>query len=349
MHQERNPPNQVGGTGDAKLGPSPSRGRVRSYKIRMTILQELAKVSPPKGTVLTIGVFDGVHLGHQYLLKRVSESATVHGLLTAVLTFRNNPASVLATDSDLQYITSLEDRLALIKSRDIDLVADVDFTEEVSLIEAPQFVKLLRESLKMRGLVVGPDFAVGHGREGDIPTLIRLGEEMGFWVETVEPVATGLELITSSGIRDRLVEGDVENASEMLGRWYSLTGLVVEGDRRGRTLGFPTANLRLDGQLVIPAAGIYATWARVEGRRYQAATCIGVRPTFGVHNRTVEAFILDYDGDLYGKSITLEFARRLREERAFPNVDTLVEQMKQDVEQSHAVLSGLPEALEHRG
>ena len=315
----------------------------------MTIHQELAKVSPPKDTVLAIGVFDGVHLGHQYILKRVSESAAMHGLQSAVLTFRNNPASVLDPESDLQYITSLENRLALIKSRGIGLVADVDFTREVSLIEAPQFVGLLQDSLRMKGLVVGPDFAVGHEREGDIPTLIRLGEEMGFWVETVEPVATDLQAITSSGIRDRLGEGDVEKASEMLGRWYSLTGLVVEGDRRGRTLGFPTANLRLDEHLVIPADGIYATWARVEDRRYQAATCIGVRPTFGIHNRTVEAFILDYDGDLYGKSLTLEFARRLREERAFSSVDTLVEQMTLDVEQSHAVLSGLPEALEHRG
>jgi len=348
LHQERNPLIQVGATGGAEIEPYlPSLED--SLPNQMTIHEELDKVSPLQDTVLTIGVFDGVHLGHQYLLKRVSESAAVHGLQTAVLTFRNNPASVLDAGPNVQYITSLEDRLALIKSQGIGLVADVDFTEEVSVIEARQFVQLLCESLKMKGLVVGPDFAVGHERRGDIPNLIRLGEELGFWVETVEPVATDLQLITSSGIRDRLGEGEVEKASEMLGRWYSLTGVVVEGDRRGRTLGFPTANLRLDEELAIPADGIYATWATVEGRRYQAATCIGVRPTFGVHNRTVEAFILDYDSDVYGKPLTLEFARRLREERAFPNVDTLVEQMKLDVEQSHAVLSGLPEALEQRG
>ena len=299
--------------------------------------------------MLTIGVFDGIHLGHQYLMKRVRELAARNGHLPAVLTFRKNPASVLVPGSSIQYITSLEDRLSLIRSHGIDLVVDVDFTQDVSLIEAHQFVELLCETLRMRGLVVGPDFAIGHKRQGDIPTLIRLGEEMGFWVETVDPVATDLQAITSSGIRCLLGEGDVEKASEMLGRWYSLTGLVVEGDRRGRTLGFPTANLHLDEELMKPADGIYATWTKVGGRRYQSATCVGVRPTFGVHNRTVEAFILDYDGDLYGKSITLDFVRRLREERAFPNVDTLVEQMRLDVEQSHAVLSGLPEALEHRG
>ena len=308
----------------------------------MTIRQELAKASPSKDTALTIGTFDGVHLGHQQLLRRLVTKAASDGLSPAVLTFRNHPRQVLNPGISLPYITTLEDRLSLLQDQGIDLVVAVDFTKELSQLRASEFVALLSEQLKMRGLVVGPDFALGHRREGDIPALKGLGAGMGFWVEPVEYAVTGGSAITSSGIRGLISEGKVEDASRMLARWYSLTGLVVEGDRRGHLLGFPTANLSWSADLVIPADGIYATWAIVDGRRYQAATCIGVRPTFGLSQRTVEAFILDFEGDLYGKPLTLEFARRLREELTFPSAEALIEQMRLDVEQTREALSSEP-------
>jgi riboflavin kinase/FMN adenylyltransferase len=305
----------------------------------MTVHQELAKISPPRDTVLTIGTFDGVHLGHQQLLQRLKALADSSGLLAAVLTFRNHPRLVLNSELELSYITTLEDRLDLLRGQGIDLVISVDFTRDLSLLGAREFVGLLCGHLKMKSLVVGPDFALGHGREGDISTLTHLGEEMGFRVQAIEPTMMMGDVIKSSKTRGLIAQGDVETASRMLGRWYALTGLVVEGDRRGRLLGFPTANLSLDPSIVIPADGIYATWAVVDGRRYQGATCIGLRPTFGVNGRTVETFILDFQGDIYGKPITLEFAGRLRDEQAFPNVEALVEQMKIDVAQTRAVLS----------
>jgi riboflavin kinase/FMN adenylyltransferase len=305
----------------------------------MTVHQELAKISPPRDTVLTIGTFDGVHLGHQQLLQRLKALADSSGLLAAVLTFRNHPRLVLNSELELSYITTLEDRLDLLRGQGIDLVISVDFTRDLSLLGAREFVGLLCGHLKMKSLVVGPDFALGHGREGDISTLTHLGEEMGFQVQAIEPTMMMGDVIKSSKTRGLIAQGDVETASRMLGRWYALTGLVVEGDRRGRLLGFPTANLSLDPSVVIPADGIYATWAVVDGRRYQGATCIGLRPTFGVNGRTVETFILDFQGDIYGKPITLEFAGRLRDEQAFPNVEALVEQMKIDVAQTRAVLS----------
>ncbi len=317
------------------------RPELAEGKGRMTIHQELAKVSPPRDTVLTIGTFDGVHLGHRQLLQRLKALAESSGFLSCVLTFRNHPRLVLNPGIKLSYLTTLEERVALLKGQGIDLVIVVDFTHELSLLKASEFVALLSDYLKMKGLVVGPDFALGHRREGDIPALKRLGEGMGFWVRPMEPAQMDKAVISSSVIRSLMAQGDVENASRMLGRWHSLTGLVVEGDRRGRLLGFPTANLSVDANLAIPADGIYATWATVEGQCYRAATCIGVRPTFGVNSRTVEAFILDFQGDIYGKPLTLEFARRLRAERAFPSVETLVEQMKLDVEQTRAVLSSL--------
>jgi riboflavin kinase/FMN adenylyltransferase len=305
----------------------------------MTVHQELAKISPPRDTVLTIGTFDGVHLGHQQLLQRLKALADSSGLLAAVLTFRNHPRLVLNSELELSYITTLEDRLDLLRGQGIDLVISVDFTRDLSLLGAREFVGLLCGHLKMKSLVVGPDFALGHGREGDISTLTHLGEEMGFRVQAIEPTMMMGDVIKSSKTRGLIAQGDVETASRMLGRWYALSGLVVEGDRRGRLLGFPTANLSLDPSVVIPADGIYATWAVVDGRRYQGATCIGLRPTFGVNGRTVETFILDFQGDIYGKRITLEFANRLREEQAFPNVEALVEQMKIDVEQTRDALS----------
>jgi riboflavin kinase/FMN adenylyltransferase len=305
----------------------------------MTVHQELAKISPPRDTVLTIGTFDGVHLGHQQLLQRLKALADSSGLLAAVLTFRNHPRLVLNSELELSYITTLEDRLDLLRGQGIDLVISVDFTRDLSLLGAREFVGLLCGHLKMKSLVVGPDFALGHGREGDISTLTHLGEEMGFRVQAIEPTMMMGDVIKSSKTRGLIAQGDVETASRMLGRWYALTGLVVEGDRRGRLLGFPTANLSLDPSVVIPADGIYATWVVVGGQRCQGATCIGLRPTFGVNSRTVETFILDFQGDIYGKPITLEFAGRLRDEQAFPNVEALVEQMKIDVAQTRAVLS----------
>jgi riboflavin kinase/FMN adenylyltransferase len=305
----------------------------------------LSRETLPGDTVLTIGTFDGVHLGHQQLLQHLKAAASREGLLSAVLTFRNHPRLVLNPGVNLRYITTLDERVALLKGQGIDLVFAIDFTEELSLLKASEFAYMLSKRLKMRGLVVGPDFALGHNREGDIPALKQLGTELGFWVKPVEPVLMDRIVIRSSVIRSLMAQGDVENASRMLGRWYSLTGLVVEGDRRGRKLGFPTANLSVESGLVIPSDGIYATWAVVEGRRYEAATSIGVRPTFGMNDRTVEAFLLDYEGDLYGKTVTLEFASLLREEQAFTTVEALIEQMKVDVERTRAVLSKSPLVL----
>ena len=308
----------------------------------MTIHQELAQASPSRDTALTIGVFDGVHLGHQQLLRRLKAIAKDRGLLAAALTFRNHPRVVLNPEVKLGYITSVEVREALLRAEGVDLVIPVEFTRELSLIKAREFAALLCDQLRMKAMVVGPDFALGNRREGDIPTLNRLGSEMGFRVEPVQAGLIGTSPVKSSEIRGRITQGDVKLASDMLGRWYSLTGVVVEGDRRGRLMGFPTANLSVDADLVIPADGIYATWAILDGQRHQAATCIGVRPTFGVSQRTVEAFILDFQGDLYGTPVTLEFASRLREDRAFPSAEALIDQMNVDVEQTRGVLSSLP-------
>jgi len=300
---------------------------------------DLASAAPPGPTMLTIGTFDGVHLGHRHLLKSLTVEASRTGCQTVVITFRNHPRSVLRPDLGVGYITSLDERIALLKQTGVTSVIPVDFTKEFAKIRAREFALLLVDILKMRGLVVGPDFAMGYKREGDVPTLIGLGKELGFSVNVAESFSKDAIVIKSSKIRAALSEGDVTGASGMLDRPYSLAGSVVKGDGRGRGLGFPTANLGLDGDSLVLANGIYATWAIVGGRRYLSATNVGTRATFGPGERLVESFLLDFDGDLYGKFLTLEFVKRIRAEECFPTVQGLIDQIKRDVVAIRSILT----------
>ena len=307
----------------------------------MTLQADIAGGPPPADTAITIGTFDGVHLGHRHLVRSLTEAAQRQGLTPIVLTFKNSPRSVLNPAAQLSYITDLETRLSLLHQPGIDRVVPVEFTREISQLSAAEFVDALSKELGMKGLVVGPDFALGHRRQGDVATLREMGKTAGFWVETVNNFSLDDAPVKSSAIRELLGQGQVERVKRMLDRPFSLAGEVETGDRRGRELGFPTANLAPKPSMAVPGDGIYATWAIVDGVRHQGATSIGVRPTFGGGgDRRVETFLLDFSGDLYGKRMTLEFEQRLRGELAFSSVDALVQQMKQDVEQSRAVLSG---------
>ena len=304
----------------------------------MRIDQELAVPSPARDSVLTIGVFDGVHRGHRYLIARLIHEGANTGHLAGVVTFRNHPASVLRPDFKPRYLTGLDERLRLISETGVDFVAPITFDSELSKVYARDFVARLQQHLRMRGLVVGPDFTLGHKREGDVAKLTALGEQMGFVVTVVDLLAAGVQAIRSTSVREAVAEGDVARAAALLGRDYALTGVVVKGAGRGKTLGFPTANVAVPPGRAIPADGIYATWARVGERRHMAATSIGIRPTFGESERTIEAFILDFDGDLYGQDVRLEFVRRLRDELKYDTVQALIEQIDTDVGQTRAIL-----------
>ena len=305
----------------------------------MRVHEDLPDTPPDKGTILTIGVFDGVHRGHQHLLKRVVEVASEGGMLSGVLTFVNHPRSVLVPDTCISYITSVEDRLALLKDAGVDMVIPLHFDLELSRLRAHEFTALLQERLKMAGLVMGYNFAMGFKREGTPENLASIGSEQGFSVTVVDAVSVEGGRVSSTVIRDSVTAGDVAGASSLLGRPFSLCGKVVAGEGRGRTiLGFPTANMDLPEDRLAPGNGIYATWACVGSERYMAATSVGVKPTFGDNERNVESFLLDFDGDLYGKEITLEFVQRLRDELRFDSPEALVAQMHVDVEQARETL-----------
>ena len=306
--------------------------------------QELSQAPASRGTVLTVGVFDGVHLGHQYLFQQVCSQAEANGCASAVLTFRNHPLVVLGRLPEVHYVTPLEERLRLIYAQGIDLAVLLTFDLELSYLTAREFVSLLQRHLHMRAMVMGPGFALGHNREGDFSTLTSLGQELGFTVHQVEPQLASDVMISSTLIRQSLDRGEVDRVADMLGRHFSLVGEVARGAGRGQGLGFPTANLVVSPEQAIPADGIYATWASVGGRRFPAATSIGTRPTFGPGERTIEAFLLDFQGDLYGQPLTLEFVQRLRDEERFDSPEELVAQMHRDVAQARSVL-----AFEARG
>ena len=295
------------------------------------LVSHLADVQERQPTYLALGSFDGVHLGHQALLKQLVARAKRAGVRSAVLTFFPHPRRVIQQLSDRYYITTLDDRLALLRDMGIDLVINHPFDENVRQMRAADFVDRLLISLDMRQLW-GGNFSFGYQREGTVPFLRHLGVERGFTVETMATmVAWDGELVSSSRIRHSLGQGNVVDVQGCLGRPFTLSGAVVKGEQRGRTIGFPTANLAVWSELLLPANGVYATFAWVAGKRYLGATNIGVRPTVNGRYTKVETHLLDFEGDLYGKNVQLEFCAYIRPEKKFPNLEALKTQIQLDV------------------
>jgi len=305
----------------------------------MSVEEELARFLPDKDTLLTVGVFDGVHLGHKFLLSRLLEQAGQQNLLGGVVTFRRHPQEVLRPQSKLPFLTDLVERNRLLENEGIALIVPLPFTPEVSRLNARQFVSLLKQYLRMRGLVIGPDFALGRGREGSADTLRALGKESGFSVTVVSAVMINGEVVSSTAIRKALAAGDMKKVCRLAGRTFSLHGAVVGGAGRGMELGFPTANLEIDPGQAAPADGVYAGWAYIDGRAYQAMTNIGQNPTFGDSKRAVEVYVVDYQGDLYGHELKIDIMERLRGEQKFDSVEELKQQMTEDVKHGKAILN----------
>jgi len=307
----------------------------------MEVFAEGAYPADAPRCAVTIGVYDGVHLGHRHVLARLHEVAADRGLPTAVVTFDPHPASVVAPTRAPLLLSSVERRLELLAVLGIDRCVVVGFDELVATEPPAGFVeRVLVGQLRAEAVVVGENFRFGHDRAGDVALLRAIAPTGGFEVEPVPLDAAGGEPISSSRIRARLADGDVAAAATLLGRPHELEGTVVRGDGRGRALGFPTANLAVDAGLVIPSAGIYAgTWTRPSGEARTAAISVGHRPTFYEHAELlVEAHLCDFDADLYGERGRLAFVARLRGEQKFDTVDDLVAQIARDVDASIAIL-----------
>ena len=305
----------------------------------MEIEQELASIAPKGETLLTIGVFDGVHAGHRYLLEKLQQRAAEKNLLSGVVTFNPHPQSVLHPNNQLLWLSDVEDRIRSLKELGINIVTVLTFTPKVAQLSAKEFMSLVKKQLRMRGIMVGPDFALGRGGEGNINLLHALGREMKFSVEVIPPFTIDGEVVSSTLIRQALVQGDMRKVERLMGRHFYLRGKVTTSDKRGRVLGFPTANLDIKPQQALPGNGIYATITQVDGKRFPSATNIGIRPTFGEGERMVETHLLNYKGDLYSREIRVEFVQKLRDEQRFPSPEELKAQIKKDIGDAEIVLA----------
>jgi riboflavin kinase/FMN adenylyltransferase len=305
----------------------------------MLVEEELARLSVKKETLLTIGVFDGVHLGHKYLISQLKEYARQQNLLSGIVTFRQHPQEVLSPQSKLPFLTDLSQRADLLKNEGIEAIITLSFTRELAQLSAGQFLSLLKEYIRMRGLVIGYDFALGRNKEGNTDALRALGQEMGFSVIVVPPIIIDGEVVSSTAIRNALAEGDMNRVQNLIGRPFRLHGHVIPGAGRGMELGFPTANLDIDPEQALPTEGVYATWTYIDNKAYQSVTNIGSRPTFSDGERTVEVYLLDYHSDLYEHELKIDIIERLRGEKKFNTVDELKKQITKDVEQGRTILN----------
>jgi riboflavin kinase/FMN adenylyltransferase len=289
---------------------------------------------------LTIGVFDGVHRGHQEIIGKLTAGAHENGAPAVVLTFDPHPATVLG-GHDIKCLTTPDERAKVFAELGVDMVITQRFTRDLSTVTAKEYMARLSERLGLRHLLIGYDFALGRGREGNATRLAEIGRELNYTVEVVQAVGDESGVISSTEIRKLVATGNITEAAKLLGHQYSLSGRVVHGDGRGHRINIPTANIDYPTQKVIPAYGIYACRAWIGTERFMAATNIGINPTFTPDKQTpnVEAHILDFTGDIYGKELKLEFIARLRDELKFNSVDALIKQIHADIARTREILS----------
>ncbi len=288
---------------------------------------------------LTLGIFDGVHLGHQRILRRVIERAQRIGGTSCVVTFDPHPREVLSPDTAPDLLTSTKKKVELIEALGVDAVCLIRFTPEFAKVDARTFVRdFLIKTLHTKVIVEGYDWRFGKGREGDVDLLREMGKENGYEVEQLDGLTIGEDIVSSTLIRGLVLKGGLDRAAECLGRKYSITGDIVEGSHLGREIGFPTANIEPHHE-AIPPNGIYAVWVDVAGMRKAGTLNIGVRPTVTEEKRrTIEVHIMDFYQDIYNEEIEITFVERLRDEQKFSSLEALTDQIKKDVEKARKVL-----------
>jgi len=305
----------------------------------MQIIDDLTKANLRQETILTIGAFDGLHRGHQALIGAVVARARATDRLAGLITFIPHPMMVLAPERAPRYITTPGEKLGLLESLGIDLVVLLPFNRQMASMPARSFMRRVSGQLRLGELWIGTNFALGRNREGNAAYLQELGREFGYELTVFQPLHSDGQVISSSRIRSLLLEGRVGEAASLLGRPPTIAGEVVHGAQRGRQLGFPSAKLKVRPERAVPADGVYAVFALLGSERHKAVANLGVRPTFDTGARTVETHILDFDEDIHGCDLVVEFVARLRDEQRFEDVDDLIRQIKIDSQAARRILS----------
>jgi riboflavin kinase/FMN adenylyltransferase len=313
----------------------------------MSHIYDLSNVNLKQPSVLTIGVFDGVHRGHQHLIKRLVAEAHAQNMLAVVMTFFPHPDRVIHGQQGRYYLMKPDEKAQYLLGLGIDVVITHHFDEQARQVRALTFVEQLIHHLQLKHLWVGADFGFGFKREGNVPFLIEQGQVRGFEVTVVDMVSSDErhENISSTLIRELIQTGKMEDTRKLLGRGYSLSGEVIHGKKLGRTIGFPTANIDVWDEQIMPLFGVYTGWAYLGNERFMAMTNVGISPTVDYKGVTVEAYLLDFDRDIYGETLTITFEHFLRPEAKFNGLDELIIQIKQDVEDGRDYLINLEAEL----
>lgn len=309
----------------------------------MRLIDDLDRAEIGRPTVVTIGSYDGLHVGHRRLLSELIAHAHDTDRLSALVTFHPHPRAVLSPWLSPKVLTTPGEKAVLLAQWGLDILVLLRFSPELAQTPAPDFVRHLCQRLHMAELWVGENFALGRGREGDVAALRRMGALWGFTVRVIETVTVDGQSVSSTRVRELLATGQVAEARKLLGRPYSIAGEVVSGARRGRCLGYPTANLAVRPERAMPPDGVYAVRALVGEQRYPAVANIGERPSFNGEGHTVEVHILDYEGDLYGQDLVVEFMERLRPERRYEDICELIRQIGSDSENARQLLGAQKE------
>lgn len=313
----------------------------------LKVTRGLSGKCPRAYPVATIGNFDGHHLGHRALLQTVVETARKAQGTALVLTFDPHPVKILAPHVDLRFLTSPEEKLAHLEAAGIDEVVFLDFTPTFAAMSPDQFAEdILHRSLTLSELFVGNHFAFGKGRAGRIDDLVRLGEQYGFRVHPMIPVTMDGDVVSSSRIRQLIQVGNMERAATLLGRVYGIRGTVVHGVQQGQAMGWPTANVCVPDDRVVPPDGVYAARTIHDSQSYDSIAYIGTRPTFGAGERLIEVNLFDQASDLYGQEITVQFVARVRGDHTFASADELSKQIVRDVEQARISLQRIQERVQ---
>lgn len=310
----------------------------------MQHIRRLVDADIQQPSLIAIGVFDGVHRGHQALVRRLVSEAHAQDHLAVILTFYPHPDIVLGRASGRFYLSTPDQRAEMLKELGVDLTITHPFDESVREIRAVDFVRQLVKHLRMKALWVGEDFALGYRREGNVPFLTKLGADYDFTVNVIDfvhPDGNGGR-VSSSQVRQFILDGDMASTSEWLGRAYFVEGEVIHGDKRGRTIGFPTANLAIWSEQLLPKLGVYAGWATISGETHMAVTNVGIRPTFAGDDLRVETHLLDFDREIYGEQLRLTFETFLRPEQKFDGIDQLKAQLATDIQNGREFLLANP-------
>jgi riboflavin kinase/FMN adenylyltransferase len=292
----------------------------------------LSDVERDINTVLTVGTFDGVHAGHKVLIETVVKRAKALDARSVIITFDPHPRDIINPGSTgIKLLSTLKERCELLADLDINEMVVIPFDRDFSLLTSEEFVRdIIWKKIGVKEFIIGYDHQFGRNREGTIETVKHLGNELGFYSHVVSKQEVGEKTVSSTVIRNAIQdEGDMKLAASLLERYYILNGTVVHGDKRGKKIGFPTANIHLENsKKIVPKRGVYAVWTRVDGEYYQGMMNIGKRPTFDGTNETLEVHIFNFDNDIYGKEIQVQFVDRIRDERSFSGIEKLKKQLE---------------------